>query len=136
MITQPLLGRRFFAGLVDYGIIYGFFMAYILFFGEPNEEGEYGVTGVASLVPVLFWFIMTIGLEQLTGATLGNGIAGLKPMDISGKNKPDFFQSLKRHLLDVVDMFFFGLVAIISIKNSPKHQRLGDQWAKTIVVKS
>ena len=80
--------------------------------------------------------IMTVGLEQATGATLGNGIAGLKPLHVDGRHKPDAFQSLKRHLLDPIDMFFFGIIAIIAIKNSPNHQRLGDQWAKTIVVKS
>ena len=31
-------------------------------------------------------------------------------------------------------MFFFGLVGIITIKNTDKNQRVGDLWAKTIVV--
>ena len=31
-------------------------------------------------------------------------------------------------------MFPFGLIGVITIKNTEKHQRLGDLWAKTIVV--
>jgi uncharacterized RDD family membrane protein YckC len=37
-------------------------------------------------------------------------------------------------LLDPIDILFYGIPAIIAIKNSDKHQRLGDMWAKTIVV--
>jgi uncharacterized RDD family membrane protein YckC len=33
-------------------------------------------------------------------------------------------------------MFFFGLIAILTIKNTEKNQRLGDLWAKTVVVHS
>ena len=45
-------------------------------------------------------------------------------------------QSFKRHLLDPIDMSMFGLIAIIIIKNTNYNQRLGDLWAKTIVVKN
>jgi len=89
---------------------------------------------------------MTVGLEQFFGATLGNGIVGLMPKSIKKESdeqnwqnfmsKPTFGQSLKRHLLDPIDMIFFGLVGIITIKNSEFNQRLGDMWAKTVVVKS
>ncbi|WP_281013643.1 hypothetical protein [Psychroflexus torquis] len=33
-------------------------------------------------------------------------------------------------------MFLFGLIGILTIKNSEKNQRLGDMWAKTSVVKN
>ena len=143
--TQPLIGKRIIAGLVDYAIIYGFLIIYILIFGEQSETGEYSVNGIKSLVPVLFWAIMAIGIEQLMGKTLGNSLVGLKPISIkqnsnstfkSSMTKPTFGQSFKRHLLDPIDMFFFGLIGILTIKNSEKNQRLGDMWAKTIVVKT
>ena len=41
---------------------------------------------------------------------------------------------MKRHLLDPIDLLFYGIPAIITIKNTEKHQRLGDLWAKTIVI--
>lgn len=136
MIYRPYLLRRFIAGFVDYLLIYGFSYLFALNFGESNGNGSYSLNGIVGLVPILVWVVMTVVLEQTAGATLGNGIAGLRPLDVSGKYKPHLFQSLKRHLLDPIDMFFFGVVAIVAIKNSPKHQRLGDQWAKTIVVKA
>jgi len=39
-------------------------------------------------------------------------------------------------LLDPIDMFFFGLIGIVTIKNTDKNQRLGDIWGNTIVVKT
>ncbi|WP_282179195.1 RDD family protein [Maribacter stanieri] len=144
--TEPNIGKRIAAGLVDYIIIYAFFFIYVYSFGKPTEDGGYRVSGFLGLVPVLFWGLMTVGLEQLFGATLGNGILGLKPKsikkDADGQiwgnfmDKPTFGQSFKRHLLDPIDMFFFGLVGIITIKNSELNQRLGDMWAKTVVIKS
>ena len=143
--TEPNIGKRIAAGLVDYIIIYAFTFIYVYSFGEQTGDGGYSVSGLPGLVPVLFWGLMTIGFEQWFGATLGNSLVGLKPISIlenidgrtfkSAIQKPTFGQSFKRHLLDPIDMFFFGLVGIITIKNSPKNQRLGDQWAKTVVVK-
>ena len=143
--TQPLIGRRIVAGLVDYAIVYGFLFIFILIFGERSESGEYSVSGFLSLVPILFWAIMTIGVEQLMGETLGNSLVDLKPISIKpamnstfkGSNqKLTFGQSFKRHLLDQIDMLLFGLIGILTIKNSERNQRLGDMWAKTIVVKT
>ncbi|WP_047414155.1 RDD family protein [Cellulophaga sp. Hel_I_12] len=143
--TQPNIGKRVLAGFIDYFIIYAvtFFLAYTL--GEPNDEGGYSLNGAPALIPMIFWLFMTVGLEQLFGATFGNGLVGLKPISIlehidgriykNAIQKSTFGQSFKRHLLDLIDMFFFGLVAIITIKNSEKNQRLGDLWAKTTVIK-
>ena len=144
--TAPNIGKRILAGIVDYLIICIFFFIFLLAFGEPDSEGELAVNGLPALVPILFWGIMTIGLEQWFGATLGNSLVGLKPISISKSNdnstfsrtdeKLTFVQSLKRHLLDPIDLFFFGLIGIITIKNTDKNQRLGDIWANTIVVKT
>lgn len=144
--TEPNIGKRVLAGFVDYLIIYAvtFFLVYTI--GEPNNEGGYSLNGAPALIPMIFWLFMTVGLEQLFGATLGNGIVRLMPKSIKKETdgrtfgnylgKPTFGQSLKRHLLDPIDMSFFGLIAIITIKNSDLNQRLGDMWAKTVVVKS
>ena len=143
--TSPNIGDRIVAGIVDYIIIFGFFIFYVTTFGVENGEGEYSVNGLPAFVPVLFWGIMTVGFEQWFGATLGNLLVGLKPISIqesadnlnfSEINKLTFGQSLKRHLLDPIDMFFFGLIGIITIKNTDRNQRLGDIWANTIVIKT
>ncbi|NQX81106.1 MAG: RDD family protein [Flavobacteriaceae bacterium] len=144
--TERNFRNRILAGFIDYFIICTFFMVYVYTFGEPNDEGGYSVNGLPALVPVLFWGIMTVGIEQWLGATLGNLLVGLKPVSISKSSdnstfsrtgkKLSFGQSLKRHLLDPIDMSFFGLIGIITIKNTDKNQRLGDIWGNTIVVKS
>lgn len=139
--TNPNITNRIVAGFVDYLIIFTFTYIYILMVGEPNDGGEYTVNGLPAFVPMLFWLLMTVGIEQFFGATLGNSLVGLRPVSI---RKPSsriedlnltFKQSLKRHLLDIPDMFFFGLIGIITIKNTEKSQRLGDIWANTVVVK-
>jgi uncharacterized RDD family membrane protein YckC len=134
--TKPNIRRRFFAGFIDYTIIFSAHFFLILFLGSPDENGEYHLYGLVGIVPILFWGIMTIGLELCFGATVGNLIVGLKPISINNDgNEIGFTQSFKRHFLDIIDMFCFGLVACIAIKNTEKNQRLGDLWAKTIVVK-
>ncbi len=129
------LGKRFLAGLIDYSVIFTFFYVFVYSFGQPNDEGGYSVNGILALVPVLFWFAFTVLLELLFDATLGNSIMGLKPKSLIKNNgELSFSQSLKRHLLDPIDMFPFGLIGIMTIKNTDRNQRLGDIWAKTIVI--
>ncbi len=133
--TEPNIGNRILAGFIDYLIIYGFTFFMVFAIGEPNNEGTYELNGAPVLIPIMFWLIMTVGLESGFGGTLGNSLVGLKAIPISGINrKLTFGESFKRHLLDPIDMFFFGLVGIITIKNTDKNQRVGDLWAKTIVV--
>ncbi|MBL4642053.1 MAG: RDD family protein [Flavobacteriaceae bacterium] len=134
--TEANIGDRIVAGIVDYIIILTFSIFYVTSFGLQNSEGVYSVSGLPALIPFLFWGIMTIGFEQWFGATLGNLLVGLKAISILGNEKKlTFGQSIKRHLLDPIDMSFLGLVGIVTIKNSKQHQRVGDIWANTIVVK-
>lgn len=135
--TEPNIGKRILAGFVDYFIMYTFLFVILYVYGEPDASGEYAISGVPALFPLIFWGIMTIGLEMWFGATIGNSLVGLKPIPISGQNrKLGFAESFKRHLLDPIDMFFFGLIGIITINNTERNQRIGDLWAKTIVVKT
>lgn len=133
-IKLASIGKRFIAGLIDYALIFAIMYFYIDAFGKPNDEGGLSVSGVMVLPINLAWFLTTIGFEQMFGSTLGNGILGIKPMHHDGINKPNIIQSTQRHLLDPIDMFFFGLVGYLNMKNSPQRQRLGDIWAKTIVI--
>lgn len=132
--TKPNLLKRFIAGLIDYLLVYGFFFAFVYAFGQPNNEGGYSVTGILSLIPFVFWFLIIVFTEVFLGATLGNALVGLKPQSLTKSNgELSLSQSIKRHLFDPIDMFPFGLIAIITIKNTDRNQRLGDIWAKTIV---
>ncbi|MBC5838952.1 RDD family protein [Flavobacterium muglaense] len=134
MATKTHLGRRILAGLIDYSIILTFFCVFIFSFGTQNSQGEYTVTGILALVPFFFWFGFIVLIEVFLGATVGNSIVGLQPKSLTRNNgQLTFSQVLKRHLMDPFDLFPFGLIGIITIKNTEKHQRLGDIWAKTIV---
>ena len=67
------------------------------------------------------------------GNTLGNYLQKLKVVSIQESKKDiNFGQALKRHLVDMLDVWFF--LGIILFKNTKYNQRLGDLWAKTIVI--
>jgi uncharacterized RDD family membrane protein YckC len=133
--TKANLGKRMGAGLIDYGIIFSFLALMFYFYGTQLESGLM-LSGKPFYAVIFFWAVMTIGCEQLLGATLGNYMFDLKPVSIIDFNQKNLSlsQSVKRHLLDIVDLWLFGLVALLLIKNTKYNQRLGDLWAKTIVI--
>lgn len=135
--TNPNLGKRIMAGIVDYTIIFAYFGLMLYLFGQPNENKELSVKGLPGFSIVIFWFIITIGTEQIIGATIGNKLQGLKPISKFNPNsKISFNQSLKRHLLDLMDFQIFGLIGVLTIKKTEQNQRLGDLWAETVVIDS
>jgi len=101
--------------------------------GHDNDEGGKTVNGLLALPIPTVWFIYFVVIEAINGATLGHQGLDLKVLTVD-RNEIEFTQALKRHLLDPIDIFIYGIPAIIAIKNSDRHQRLGDMWAKTIVV--
>ena len=129
------LKKRFFASLLDYIIVFTLTYFYIDFFGTLNENGDGGKTvrGLMTFPLFSFWFAYFIIVETYFGGTLFHLAFNLKVQTLD--RKPiEFKQAFKRHLVDPIDFFFWGLPAFIAIKNSDKHQRLGDMWAKTLVV--
>lgn len=131
-ITKPNLKKRLFAGLIDYSII--FIFTYLIFdiWGETNAEGKIHVIGFPALSIFIFWFIWTIGFEQFFGATYGNSLFKLKPISIRKNHlKLTLGQSIKRHLVDLIDLSPIGLGLL---KNTENNQRLGDIWAETVVI--
>jgi uncharacterized RDD family membrane protein YckC len=102
-------------------------------YGVPNEEGGYTLKGLKGLWSEVVWFVYFPVIESIHGQTLGKFLLKLKVVTKSG-NSISLWQAIKRHLVDILDFFFFGIVAFKAIKNTPDHQRLGDLWAKTIVI--
>jgi uncharacterized RDD family membrane protein YckC len=127
------LKKRIYATLLDYGLFLVASYAYITFFGHDNDEGGKTVNGVLTLPLPTAWFIYFVIVETFYGATLGHYSFDLKVLSLD-RGEVAFEQVVKRHLLDLIDVFLYGIPAIIAIRNSEKHQRLGDMWAKTIVV--
>ncbi|WP_194851771.1 RDD family protein [Nonlabens antarcticus] len=132
---KSFLGRRFFAGLIDYALIYFLSIIMILYLIPKDQNGLSSMNGLYSILIFGCWSVLTVGVEIKLGATFGNTIVGIKPIPKSGINrKLTFLESFKRHLLDPIDMFFFGLVGFVVIQSTEYHQRVGDLWADTIVV--
>ncbi len=132
--TNPHLGRRIVATIIDYGITGIVLFFYTRQFGEYNQiENSYSVSGLKSLPILIYWFVFHILIEYLFSATLGHFMVDLNIRTFDGR-KTKLSQNMKRHLLDFIDIFMWGIPAIISIKNTEKNQRLGDLWAKTIVL--
>ena len=129
-----LIGRIL-ATLIDYIIYFAFFFFYVNHFGEPTDEGGKSVNGFMVLPINLAWLLYFVCSEAFLGATLGHAMFSLKVVNTDG-TKASFLAVLKRRVVDPMDFFFFGLPAIIAIRSTPNHQRLGDLWAKTIVVQT
>ncbi len=125
--------KRILATLLDYGLFLLGAIVYIYYFGEPDENGGMKVEGLKTLPIIIVWFLYFVVIESINGATLGHQAMNLKTLTTNRKST-SFEHALKRHLLDPIDIFFYGIPAIISIKNSDKHQRIGDMWANTVVV--
>jgi uncharacterized RDD family membrane protein YckC len=132
--TKTNLWKRIFAGLIDYSLMFGIFYVMCLYFGIETENG-YKLEGFSFFAVILIWLSYMVGLELTYGGTLGNLMFDLKVISIHPKKTYlTFDQSIKRHLLDVLEMWPFGLIGILLIKNTRHNQRLGDIWAKTIVI--
>ncbi|MGC3943797.1 MAG: RDD family protein [Chryseolinea sp.] len=132
--TEPKLLRRSLATIIDYTIYYIFFFWLVMTYGEPNDEGGYTLSNdPKGWWIIIVWLIYFPIIESIRGQTFGKVLLGLKVVSKTGE-PVSFWQSFQRHLLDIIDFFFFGIVAIIAIKNTPDHQRIGDLWAGTIVI--
>jgi uncharacterized RDD family membrane protein YckC len=132
--TEPKLLRRSLATIIDYGLYFIFFSWLVATYGVPNDEGGYTLSNDPKGGWIfVVWIIYFPIVESFRGQTLGKLILGLRVVTKNG-NPISFGQAFKRHLVDMIDFFFFGIVAIITIKNTPDHQRVGDLWAKTIVI--
>ena len=126
--------RRITATLIDYMAIMAFSAWYIMTVGKRDEEGVWVVNGLPALVPILFWFAWMIVIESVAGRTLGHEITGLKVVSMDG-NKINFSQALRRRICDAVEITWcLGLIAFILVKSTKYNQRLGDIWAKCLVV--
>lgn len=131
--AKPILLKRVWATIIDYGLYFLIIYAYLMFFGEPTAAGGQEVTGLMILPIVIIWFFYFVFLEGFfsSSATLGHQLFYLKVVQLNGK-EIDVEHSLKRRLLDPID-FFFGIPAIIAIQSTERNQRLGDLWAGTTI---
>jgi len=81
---------------------------------------------IASLLGMAF-------ATAICGASPGKAMLGMRVVRTNGE-RPGLGAGLIRELVYFIDSFFFGLVAKGVMDGSPLQQRLGDQWADTVVV--
>jgi len=134
LIGSKKLSDRIFATIIDYGLTFSLTILYVIKAGHQTEEGSYQVSGLYVLPLIVFWFLYFPVVESVFDRTLGHWLMNLKVIRTNGA-PIEFIPSVKRHLLDPVDIFLFGLPAMLAISQTPKHQRLGDMWADTLVIK-
>lgn len=124
------------AAVFDYLFFLTFLIFFVLFFGERVSENTYQVRGPLALIPFGFWFIYFVLIESILKGSIGNRIMGLKVQSLNDEPLR-FSQVLKRRICDILDICWcFGLLGFILMKNTVNNQRLGDIWAKTIVVRA
>jgi uncharacterized RDD family membrane protein YckC len=134
-MTYIGLGRRFVAWLVD-GLITG--LAWVPFAETSSVDGTYSIRweGVDFLIPLLITLAYFVLLEGAFGATVGKLVLGIRVRALDG-TRIGFGAAAIRNLARVVDGFPYlipYLVGAIAVSRSEIDQRLGDRWARTVVV--
>ena len=131
---QPAtMWQRSLAAIIDMSIV--FFLIYYAAnrWGAPLPNGGRGWHGWAAVGVICAIGGYRIVPEWLFGCTLAKFVCGIRV--VSSLNTPmTFIQALKRNLLRPIDFMFFYFTGFIVAMLNPFRQRLGDQWARTIVV--
>jgi uncharacterized RDD family membrane protein YckC len=87
------------------------------------------------LLSFAFYIAYYTYLEVTRGQTIGKMITKIKVVREDG-SPIDMEQAFKRNILRIIDGLFAYLIGAILIWRSDKQQRLGDTYAKTVVVKA
>ncbi|RZK06555.1 MAG: RDD family protein [Flavobacterium sp.] len=135
MKTKPNILKRALSTIIDYTILFSLFYFVVISFGTPNaDSGGYSMRLPEGLLIFLIWPIYIVVFEKIYGATLGHKLFNLEVISLDG-SEISTLQVIKRRLCDPIDiLWILGLFAFIMVKNTQYNQRLGDIWAKTIVI--
>jgi len=131
------LGNRIGATLIDYGIIYAYFLLFIFLFsgalagGASSSEG-FTIGIFIIMIPVLFYDLFFE--YYMNGQTPGKKVLKIQVVKTDGSS-PDFIAYFLRWVFRVIDVKLGGgVIAIITYLVNGKGQRLGDIVADTMVV--
>lgn len=129
------VGRRFVALLID-GLITA--LAWMPFAETSSVDGVYSIRwdGMDFVIPLALSLAYFVILEGAFGATVGKVVVGIRVRSLDG-TRIGFGAAAIRNLARVVDGFPYlipYLVGAIAVSRSEIDQRLGDRWAKTVVV--
>lgn len=136
------LGSRAAALIIDTALlilIYVGLGAVVLFFENHLETFFYSRSNTLIAIVSLIIFLVNWGYFFLTewlagGKTLGKRLLGIRVVDDQG-GSPTTLSILVRNLLRVIDMLpVYYLLGMVMVFSHPKHKRLGDLMAGTLVV--
>ncbi|MBK7806368.1 MAG: RDD family protein [Saprospiraceae bacterium] len=135
------VGQRIVAAIIDLFIY--IFLSFILalifiksedFIGENGSGFSMGIIMPGYIIFLwLFIWILSISLMEFrSGQTIGKRVLKIKVVK-QGFTLATFTDSLLRHLFDIIDIF--ALVGLFLTQANNKNQRIGDQVARTIVIR-
>jgi uncharacterized RDD family membrane protein YckC len=144
-----VVGQRFGQGVIDYllvliPVILVYVASGVLTFASYSTSSDFGVLGMISsvlslvlwlLIPAAMWFVYAWWPHKHNGQTLAMKWLKLRIVDEQG-GEPTLGALTLRTLLLIADGFFFGVVGLVVMSTNPRHQRLGDQVAKTLVIRA
>ena len=135
------VGQRIVAAMIDLSIY--IFLSFILalifiksedFIGDNGSGFSMGITMPGYIIVLwLFIWILSISLMEFrSGQTIGKKVLKIKVVK-QDFTEATFTNSLVRHLFDIIDIF--ALVGLFVTLANNKNQRIGDQVARTIVIR-
>jgi len=130
------LGDRIVASIIDNVIKAAYVIIIVLFTGLTSStfNNSLGWIIILLFLPVAFYSLLSEVF--LNGQSVGKRIMGIKVISLNG-NQATFSQYLQRWLFRVVDLLMFsGIIAVIAVAATEKHQRIGDLIAGTTLVKT
>lgn len=133
--AKQAVSLRVWAALIDYVLLLIVTWLIIRGLGAEVRPGVYQVRGGKALLPILYWFVYFVIGEYIFWGTPGKRLMGLVVLNIDGE-RADFGQILRRRISDCIDITWcFGILGYLLMRNTVNHQRLGDMWGKTVVLK-
>jgi len=126
------IGIRFVSLVIDSLVISAIFGALgsILGFNAMSQS-----SWSLGLLSFAFYIAYYTYLEGSRGQTIGKMITRIKVISEDG-GPIGMDQAFKRNILRIIDGLFAYLIGAVLIWRSDKQQRLGDSYARTVVVKA
>jgi uncharacterized RDD family membrane protein YckC len=133
------LGDRFIAFVLDTTFLFGLFAiadSWVFTHWGSVEGTELRLTAASVLIALTLnatlLFLYGSLLEAVWGATLGKAMVGIK---VEGTSRPRSFTACAvRNVLRIIDGLGFYLVGTIVAACSAARQRVGDVYARTVVI--
>ncbi|MBG9377974.1 RDD family protein [Panacibacter sp. DH6] len=130
------LGDRIIASIVDDIIKIAYVVILLMVLGiSADSFGEGGIVFFLLLMlPAALYSLLSEVF--LNGQSVGKKVMAIKVISLNG-NQPTFSQYLIRWIFRLIDLLMFsGLIAVVVVAATKKHQRIGDLVAGTTLVKT